>query len=138
MEWESRERAKQLIAFDGMSYSDKNARPMDIDLAMDCNRGQVFILGEIKYLDKEVPVGQRWYMFNFVNAMRRAGLHALAMVLEHEIKDANEDVQAATCRVREYLTTETIKLGWAAPKRSYTCDEMIKDYLALIDPRQPF
>lgn len=138
MEWESRERAKQLIAFDGMTYSDKNARPMDIDLAMDAHRGNVFVLGEIKYNGKEVPTGQRWFLYNFVNAMRFAGKHAIAMILDHDIIDANIDVQAAQCKVREYITTETIKFGWSTPKREYTCDEMIKDYLALVDTSAPF
>lgn len=137
MEWESRERAKQLIAFDGMTYSDKNARPMDIDLAMDCNRGNIFILGEIKYHGKDVPTGQRWFLYNFVQAMRVSGKHAIAMILDHEVQDANEDVQAAQCKVREYITTETAKFGWSAPRREYTCDEMIKDYLVLAE-QKPF
>lgn len=132
MDWDSRERARQLISFDDMTYSEQSARPTDIDLAMDLHRGKVFIYGELKYKNKDVPIGQRWFFTNTIKAMRCAKLHALAMVLEHDIKDASKDIQAAKCRVREYLTTETVEIGWVAPKREYTCDEMIREYLRLV------
>lgn len=129
--FESRERAKQLIDFSGMSYSGANARPMDIDLAMDCRRGEVFIFGEIKYAGKPVPSGQRWWLYNIINALKAGGKRGLAMILDHNITDAAIDVQAASCRVREYITTETVGFGWSTPRRDYTCDEMIKAYLSM-------
>lgn len=121
-------RARQLISFDGMDWD--GASLTDIDFCLEF-RDNIWVLGEVKGKDVNVPKGQKLLLNRFVNMARKSGKHAIAMVVEHHVWDYKEIVQLRDCQVREYLTTETGR--WAMPRRPFYVEEMITQYISLCE-----
>lgn len=122
--WNSRERARQLINFEGLR--DGKKWPTDIDGLFDC-RGQAFLFFEFKYKDAPMPLGQRLALENLVNTCGDAGRPAVALVVEHTVQNPLDDVDAALGVVREcYWHNSRI---WRPPTRRLTlreaCDAFI-------------
>jgi hypothetical protein len=89
-------RAKQLIDFTGLEKGKKY--PTDLDALMELN-DKAYIFCEAKYMNNELPTGQRLALERLVND---TGRHkdSLLIVAEHNIANPNENVLLANCLVR--------------------------------------
>ena len=97
-EWRNRDRARQLIEFDNLTYG-FGAAPTDIDAVYEGHNG-FWVLFEVKYKNAPLPTGQRLCLERAVNDFERAGKNAVAIVAEHTVTDHHESVQLAKCSVR--------------------------------------
>ena len=107
----NRQRANQVTDFSGMKWN--NITPTDIDGALDFG-GKIFIYFELKLSDKELPAGQRLHLERLVDNLIRAGCQAYAIVAEHNT-DANQDIAAADCLMREFYAGN----GWKTPANEH-------------------
>jgi hypothetical protein len=118
-------RGKQLLRFDGMRFLD-TITPTDIDGLIEV-RGQVLVLFEAKLAGKDVPHGQRVALEQIVQDARRAGKHAVALVVEHSITDPAQDVILKDLAVREAYRTETLK--WQEPRTAINAKQAAELYI---------
>lgn len=95
----NKSKAKQLVDFDGLNL-DGYIYPTDIDGVFDY-KGDEFIFFEIKYRDTPMSVGQRLAYQHLVDCLLDGDYKAVTVVCEHTVKNADEPVKAADCRVRE-------------------------------------
>ena len=115
------DRARQLIEFNSMAMikNGKKIYPTDIDGIFDIG-GEVWIIYEVKYDNKELTDGQRLLMENFVRAMKAGGKHALAIECEHHVDDPSQNVDLGQCVVRRLLFSSRLKpdgqANWMVPK----------------------
>lgn len=114
----NRDRAKQLLAYDGMLYG--KCRPTDIDFSMDFG-GKVFIFGELKGANAPLTVGQRLHLQFLCDALEKGGAKAYAIVANHDTADCEHDVMVAQARV-----TKVYSQGkWLSPENTVTVNELI-------------
>ena len=118
------QRGRQLLRFDGFRYG--NITPTDIDGVIEY-QNRIWLLYEAKLTGKDVPHGQRLALERWIADAGKAGKHSIAMIVEHDITDASEDVYLTRCRVRELYTTEDGR--WRGPKRSMTAKELSDIYI---------
>lgn len=121
-------KAKQLVSFDGIDYD--GASLSDIDFCMEY-RNKIWVIGEVKSQNVNVPKGQRLFLQRFVDMARDSGKRAIAIIVEHNVWNWKEIVMLKNCKVREYYTSETNR--WAYPRRPYYVDEMINQYINLCE-----
>jgi hypothetical protein len=93
-----RARAKQLISFRNLIFD--TITPTDSDMEIEY-KNKAWIFGEIKYKNKDVDFGQRLAFKRKVDDVVRGGKKAVLIVAEHDVEDAEMDVDAAACDVRE-------------------------------------
>ena len=101
--WWNKDRARQLIRFDGLKYG--NITPTDIDGLIEY-QNKLWILYEAKYADKDVPQGQRLALERFIQNVKGDGKHGIAMIVQHDVKDTRKEIFLGSCKVREIYTTE--------------------------------
>lgn len=89
-------RAKQVCNFYGLQFGGKCA--MDVDLFMDFS-GRAWVLGELKYGDKEMSKGQRIAIEQFCFDMAHLGKPVLAFVASH-LHPEDEEIDCANATVR--------------------------------------
>ena len=87
-----RERAKQLLDFGTITG-------MDLDFAYE--KAGVWFLGEVKYADAPMTVGQELYIENTCKALERVG-SAVGFVARHHVEDAEQDVYLPDLLVERY------------------------------------
>jgi hypothetical protein len=121
---QSRERAKQLISFEGMDLGPR-LWPTDFDAAIEW-KDRAWLLFEVKHGEKAVPLGQRLALERFVRDVWRGGKKAVAAVVEHYIADPSEDVRLADCQVREVFVGG--EFVWRATRRCMTAWELTDAY----------
>lgn len=92
----NRERAKQLLAFDGMQYG--KCRPTDIDMAVDF-KGKVFIFCELKGAALPLTIGQRVHLEGLVKGLTAGGRVAYACLASHDTPRTEDDVSVAEATV---------------------------------------
>lgn len=95
----NRNRAKQILAFDGMKFG--LCRPTDIDLSMDFGK-QSFVFGELKGTGAPLTVGQRIHLEGLVDAITAGGRQATAFVAHHDTLDCESDVLVKDATVTSY------------------------------------
>lgn len=122
---QSRERAKQLISFEGMDLGPR-LWPTDFDAAIEW-KDRAWLLFEVKHGDKAVPLGQRLALERFVQDVWRGGKKAVAAVVEHYVADPNQDVRLADCQVREVFVGG--EFVWRATRRRMTARELTDAYI---------
>ena len=117
----NRERASQLISFEGMKYG--LCSPTDIDLTLDF-KGKTFVYAELKFKHTPLTQGQRIYISNVVKSHFAAGNHAVGIVAWHEEHDPDYDVQAKEAKVIEAIGQDGrwVRLS----SQNFTLDEYIK------------
>lgn len=113
------------MRFDGMQFLD-TITPTDIDGVIDV-RNQVLVLFEAKYGGKDVPHGQKVALERIVQDARRAGKHAIAFVVEHNVTDPAQDVFLKDLIIREAYRSETLR--WRTPTISMTAKEATELYI---------
>lgn len=121
-------KAKQLVSFDGIYYD--GASLSDIDFCMEY-KNRIWVIGEVKSQNVNVPKGQRLFLQRFVDMARDGGKRAIAIIVEHNVWNWKETVMLRDCSVREYYTSETQR--WAYPRRPYYVEEMINQYINLCE-----
>jgi hypothetical protein len=92
------DRKQQINDFSGLTYN--KITPTDLDGVIEYHdKAYVFI--EIKYLDAELPYGQKLMLERFVKDINKSGKSAIAIVAEHSIFNTKENIPVATCEVRQ-------------------------------------
>ena len=89
---QNRDRAKQLLAFDGMQYG--KCRPTDVDLSVDF-QGNMFVFAELKGKGVQLTLGQRIHLTGLVDAITAGGKQAVAILAHHDTPDTEHDVHCA-------------------------------------------
>lgn len=126
-DFQSRNRAKQLIDFSGLDYG-----MTDIDGITEY-QDKVWVWCEVKWRGKPIPIGQKLAMERFVNVCKKAGKHCVAIIADHVVDDTRIDIQIKDCIVREVYTSE--KMEWRKPKKNLTVLEAQGIYIKYWDSR---
>jgi hypothetical protein len=124
--WWNEDRARQLIRFDGLQWG--TITPTDIDGLIEY-QNKLWVLFEAKYDDKDVPKGQRLAMERFIQNVKDANKHGIAMIVQHKVKDTRKDVFMKNCKVREIYTTENPM--WKPINQNITALIMADMYITL-------
>ena len=96
---QNRERARQIINFHGLRI--RNITPTDIDGFIEYqDKAMIFL--EFKYLDADLPYGQRIALERLVNNIDKSGKEAVLFVCEHNVQDCTKDVVAEKAIVRKF------------------------------------
>jgi len=90
----NREKAKQILAFDGMKYG--KCSPTDIDVSMDW-QGKTFVFVEMKGRGAPLTLGQRLHLEGLCKAIVAGGKHAYAILAVHDEPNTEQDVEVAIC-----------------------------------------
>lgn len=118
-------RAKQLISFSGLCYPN-NITPTDIDLTIEYHN-QTIVLGELKHIGNELPLGQRILLQRYVDNFKKSGKYSIAFVGKHSVSDTTQEVIAAEAIVDEFY----LDGKWTKPHFTITakklCDWFILD-----------
>lgn len=122
---QSRQRAKQLVSFEGMDLGPR-LWPTDFDAAIEW-KNAAWLLFEVKHGDKAVPLGQRLALERFVQDVWRGGKKAVAAVVEHFVADPETDVRLADCQVREVYVGGEFR--WRSTRRRMTARELTDAYI---------
>lgn len=125
---QSRERARQLISFEGMDLGPR-MWPTDFDAVIEW-KDRAWLLFEVKHGDKAVPLGQRLALERFVRDVWHGGKKAVAAVVEHHVADPNDDVRLADCQVREVFVGGEFR--WRAARCHMTAREITDAYVGYI------
>mgnify|MGYP000009378991 FL=1 len=124
-------RARQLLLFDGMQYG--NITPTDIDATIEYkDRARIFV--EVKGKSKDVPTGQRLLLQRFVDDFRASGKDAIAIIAEHGVEDANQDVHLKDCSVREIYykrKADDTDCEWRKPHGAFTVKQLTDAFIEL-------
>ena len=128
---QSRERAKQLVSFEGMELGER-MWPTDFDAVIEW-RDRAWLLFEVKHEDAPMPKGQRLAVERFVRDVWNGGKAAVAAVVEHRVADPNDDIRLADCMVREVFVGGEFR--WRAPNRPITAWECMDAYIGYAERR---
>ena len=126
-------RGRQLLRFDGLRYG--NITPTDIDGLIEY-RNQLWLMFEAKMEGKDVPQGQRLALERFIQNIRIAKKHGIAMIVEHDIQDTGKDIYLKDCKVREIITTEN--QTWRPPKYEITVKDITDMYIGYYERMERF
>lgn len=123
-----RDRKRQIITFENVRYG--KITPTDIDGSMDYH-GDVFCFIEVKYGDAKVKRGQKEHLRCLVDRLHEAGCEAVAVVVQHDVANPEEDVDVASCIVREeYFDGEWRQCG------TRTLKDFIDGFFAYAEQRK--
>lgn len=90
----NRERFAQIVSFHSMQYG--NLAPTDFDAFIEFNN-KVFIIIETKYLDAQMPLGQRLALERICDAIYESGKIATVLVTSHDTpEDSDIDLGNST------------------------------------------
>lgn len=64
-------------------------------------KNKAYIFLELKYHGKELPFGQKLALERLVVDTGKAGKYSVALVIDHEVQDTNQNIIVADCYVRE-------------------------------------
>lgn len=112
------ERARQVNSFHNLQVGRLGAT--DVDALIEYkDKGYIFI--EIKYMEKQMPLGQRIALERLVKDTGSNKL-SIALVCEHWVTDTEKFVDVGNCYIREiYTSTEKI---WRPTKTVMTVKEL--------------
>lgn len=115
----NRERASQLLAFDGLQWG--KCKCTDIDVSLDF-QGKTFVFVELKGKGAQLTMGQRLHLQGLVQGLTAGGKTAFAVVANHDTPDTNHDVHVAEAPVYMYYTG----MGrWLKPTNPETVKQFI-------------
>ena len=128
---QNRERARQLIDFEGMELGER-VWPTDFDAVIEWH-DEAWTVFEAKYLEKHMPTGQRLALERYVKDTHKAGKLAIAAVVEHDVADPEQDVRLAECIVREIYVGGEFR--WRPPSRDITARTLLFEWIAYAEKR---
>lgn len=114
-------RATQVNSFCGMSLR-RNITPTDIDGFIDYS-GKAFIILEGKYMDAELPIGQRKALSNLANALDKANCPVMVIVYIHT-EPIENDVVVKDCIVSQVYWNKK----WHRLKNNRKVLDLIKSF----------
>ena len=114
----------QLIDFRGCSVG-YGLYPTDIDGLIEYKDSE-YILFEVKFAGKPVPIGQRLAIQRMIDDFTKVGKYAVAFVCDHTVKDPDRPIIMARCKVREIYYGKEKR--WRAPDRAITVREAIDSF----------
>ena len=121
-------RKQQINDFRDLRFG--NITPTDLDGVIEYHN-KAYVFYELKYLNAELPYGQRLCLERLVKDMAKSGKKAMALVLEHNVHDTSQSIPVAQCKVRElYFKTEN---GWMPPKWECNALEITKRFFKHIE-----
>lgn len=109
-----KERAKQLISFDGMERTDRGIIPTDIDGFIDY-KGKMFVYMEAKLINAPIPDGQKWALQNAVKSHELAGHKAVSIIFRHKTQ-AEDIIIAKNQIVDTYYYKYKGVFDWRKPR----------------------
>jgi hypothetical protein len=121
----NRDKAAQLLAFDGMTYG--RCRPTDIDASMDWQQ-RTFIFVEIKTEGVALTVGQRIHLEGLVKAIKAGGKEAYAILACHQTR-TKDDVHVAICRTDRVFNGNTWDIVDTNERLFVTLDGLYQEHL---------
>ena len=124
------ERASQIIDFRGIEH--KGTTFTDLDALLEY-KNRAYIIVEVKYERKELPIGQKVAIERMVKDFWKRGKSALAIVAEHHETDKQKSVYLSECDVRSIYTSAERR--WREPKHYYTVKQIVDEYLEWVDNR---
>lgn len=116
----NRDRAKQILAFDGMQYG--KCRPTDLDMSIDF-QGKTFIFGELKGAETPLTLGQKIHLTGLVDAIKAGGKTAYAFLAHHNIEDTEHDVHVGEAIVAKLYDGHS----WQVFYPRTTVDALVQD-----------
>ena len=122
--YQSVNRGRQLLLFDGLRYG--NITPTDMDGVIEYHN-HLWLMFEAKLEGKEVPTGQRLLLERFIQDAKKARKHGIAAIVEHNVQDTNRNIYLKDCKVRELITTEN--QTWRPPKYEITVKEITDKFI---------
>jgi len=111
-------RARQQRDYSGLRYD--NVTPTDIDGIIDYHN-QAWIILELKYLDAELPYGQRLAFERLTDDLAQVK-PAIFIIASHDIENTSVDIPAAECSVFSYRKD----FAWHIPQNPVTVKELIE------------
>ena len=117
--------AKQLLRFDNIAYYG-NATPMDIDGLIEWHDKKRVLL-EIKRKGVLLLDGERLAYKRLIDDFQLAGKESICIVADHEVFNYREDVDVASCIVREIYHSKEKK--WRPTKRMMTVKMLLDSFL---------
>jgi len=123
----SPDRARQIRDFSGLCFG--TITPTDIDGLIEYH-DMAYILIELKLVGTELPHGQKLALERLTDDLRRTK-PAICIIAEHNTINPDEPIDAASAIVIQYRQH---KARWREPHELYTVREMIKGFLALLEP----
>jgi hypothetical protein len=122
---QNRERARQIIDFHGLKI--RNITPTDIDGFIEYqDKAMIFL--EFKYLDADLPYGQRLALERLIDNIDKAGKEAVLFVCEHNTTNCDKDVIAENAIVRSFY----YKKRWYKPREKSTVKQKINSFISFI------
>lgn len=118
-----RDRAKQLIDFDGIQVL--GMRPTDLDGVMDI-KDKAYIFFEMKHNNAPLPFGQQLLLQRLVDRCSDEGRPCIALIASHDVDNTDDDVIAKDCIVRKYYWSKDH--SWHTPKETYRVGQLITRY----------
>ena len=129
----NKERKQQINDFRHLRFG--SITPTDLDGVIEY-RDKAYIFFELKYLDADLPDGQRLCLERLVKDVIKSGKKAIALVLGHEIHDTSQSIPVAECKVRELYSNP--KEGWVKPNLDCDAQYLIKAFIEYVDKRDTF
>lgn len=120
-------RSQQVSDFSGLLLS-HNITPTDIDGLIEYHN-EKYVFFEVKYMNRELPYGQRLALERLVNDTALANKASVAIVCEHDEHDVNKQVDVANTVVREYYGYKVKK--WIKPPRRILTHTLIELFISL-------
>jgi hypothetical protein len=124
---ENVKRKQQINDFSGLLYG--KITPTDTDGLIEY-KNKAWVLIEVKYLENELPFGQRLAFERFINDVSHKK-QAIAIVAEHEIHDTDESIDVAECSVRECYWSG--RMQWKKPSEFINVKQTIDRFIELIE-----
>ena len=113
-----RERAQQIHDFSKLRFK-YNITPTDIDGSLDFAHGRLLIFIESKLSGTEIKLGQMNHLKYIVRDHKSA---AIAIIVEHNVYDASEDVDESKSIVKEYYFNRDKKFKKEQSLYDFICE----------------
>jgi hypothetical protein len=117
----NRAKAQQLIDFEGLKFG--LCKATDIDISFDW-QGKTFVFVELKSSGAPLTAGQKYHLQYLVDAIKRGGKEAFAILAHHETP-VDEDFYAASTFVTAVYNGNTWEYGDSA--RGVTLKETLDE-----------
>ena len=115
----NRERASQLLAFDGLEWG--KCKCTDIDVSLDF-QGKTFVFVEMKGKGAQLTLGQKLHLQALVKGLRAGGRTAFAVIGHHDTPSTDDDVHVAEAKVWSVYAGGR---GWYKPEAGTTVKQFI-------------
>lgn len=116
-------RSQQVNNFKYLRYG--KITPTDLDGLIEY-KDLAYVLIEVKYQDAPLPFGQRLALKRMVKDLS-FNKKAIAIVCEHNITNAEEQVDVANCDVREIILSD--EMTWRKTRDVMKVKELIDSFL---------